>query len=144
METNSNNQLTISRQPADKAFMRHGAYLCSCIAQVVLQGLRPVAVSSHTSSSLMPRFDLYSVILLLLLLQEEEEEDEQQQLGHDEDDDDDEAMHDADEAGPHMGYAADDGEGAAGIAALRRITQLLSRGREVLQHGSVKCNEAAT
>uniref|UniRef100_A0A383VQF5 SNU114 homolog n=1 Tax=Tetradesmus obliquus TaxID=3088 RepID=A0A383VQF5_TETOB len=47
--------------------------------------------------------------------QEEEEEDEQQQqLGHDEDDDD-EAMHDADDAGPHMGYAADD-EGDPGNA----------------------------
>jgi hypothetical protein len=46
--------------------------------------------------------------LLLLLQEEEEEEEEEQQQQLDEDDD--EAMHDADEAGPHMGYAADDGE----------------------------------
>jgi hypothetical protein len=52
--------------------------------------------------------------LLLLLQEEEEEEEEQQQLGHDEEDDD-EAMHDADDAGPHMSYAADDGEPAADI-----------------------------
>ncbi|KAF6263582.1 elongation factor EF-Tu-like protein [Scenedesmus sp. NREL 46B-D3] len=42
--------------------------------------------------------------------EEEEEEEEQQQQQLVQDEDDDEAMHDADDAGPHMGYAADDGQ----------------------------------
>jgi hypothetical protein len=59
-------------------------------------------------------YALSGPLLLLWLQEEEEEEEQQQQLGHDEDDDD-EAMHDADDAGPHMGYAADDGASPAGV-----------------------------